>query len=76
MSYIFRIYMFGIVDVDNFLYKFGQNWQSLTLKKNYRHYIVEWREYIKNQNIFAAILFLLFCFAIYISTTTRFNPCK
>ena len=44
VSYIFRIYMFGIVDVDNFLYTLGQSWQSLTFTKIYRHYIVEWRE--------------------------------
>ena len=41
VSYIFRMYMFGIVDVDNFLYILGQSWQSLTFTKIYRHYIVE-----------------------------------
>ena len=50
MSYIFRMYMFGIVDVDNFLYTLGQSWQSLTFTKIYRHYIVEWREYKKYWN--------------------------
>ena len=45
VNYIFRMYMFGIVDVDSFLYTLGQSWQSLTFIKNYRHYIVEWVEY-------------------------------
>jgi hypothetical protein len=44
MSYIFGMYMFSIVDVDSFLYKLGQSWQSLIFRKIYRHYIVEWRE--------------------------------
>ena len=44
VSYIFRMYMLGIVDVDNFLYTLGQSSQSLTFKKIYRHYIIEWRE--------------------------------
>jgi len=37
--------MFGIVDVESFFHTLGQSWQSLTLTKIYRHYIVEWREY-------------------------------
>ena len=53
VSYIFRMYIFGIVDVDTFLYKLGQSWQSLTFIKIYRHYIVEWREYkiISSMNV-------------------------
>ena len=46
VNYIFRMYMFGIVDVDNFFYTLGQSWQSLTFIKIYRHYIMEWREYL------------------------------
>ena len=37
--------MFGIVEVDGFLYTLGQSWKSLTFSKIYRHYIMERREY-------------------------------
>ena len=58
-SYIFRMYMFDIVDVDSFLYTLGQNWQHLTFIKIYRHYILEWREYyIVDSNISVQICIL------------------
>ena len=31
---------------------------------------------IETKNIFVVIYYLLFYFVIYISTTTRFDPCK
>lgn len=41
---VFILYLFGIIDVDIFLYKLGQTLRSLTFEKIYMPYIFEQRE--------------------------------
>ena len=38
--------MFRTLDVNIFLHKLGQSLWGLTFQKIYRHYIMEWREYL------------------------------
>lgn len=51
ISYIFILYMFGIVYINSFLCKLGQILFSLTFQKIYMHYIMKRREYADNFKI-------------------------